>query len=243
MSETTPIKHEVTLEARRAANKWIVRAISGAVIYGALLFLPAGTLNWIWGWALWGVLLALMIVQPWLLLRYRPEVLVEREEKGLWHQGVKTWDKWITTLAGGLMPLPWIIAGLDVRFQWTTTWPLGYHLAGLLVTGLGYALFVGAMAYNPFFAQGVRLQTERGHVAVTSGPYRYVRHPGYAGAILTQLATPFLLGSPWALIPAGMSAVLFIIRTYLEDTMLLAELPGYKEYAQQTPRRLWPGVW
>jgi protein-S-isoprenylcysteine O-methyltransferase Ste14 len=99
------------------------------------------------------------------------------------------------------------------------------------------------MACNAFFAEGVRIQTERGHTVTSGGPYRYVRHPGYVGSILSQVATPFLLGSPWALIPSLASGALFVLRTYLEDKTLQAELPGYHEYAQKTRYRLLSGVW
>lgn len=141
------------------------------------------------------------------------------------------------------MILSWLVAGLDHRWQWTGSIPLGYHLGGLLFTILGYALFMAAMATNAFFAEGVRIQTERGHTVATGGPYRYVRHPGYAGTILAHLAAPFLLGSLWALIPAFILAGLFVGRTYLEDKTLQAELPGYIEYTRQTRFRLLPGVW
>jgi protein-S-isoprenylcysteine O-methyltransferase Ste14 len=99
------------------------------------------------------------------------------------------------------------------------------------------------MVSNAFFAEGVRIQEERGHTVATGGPYRYVRHPGYVGAIAAGLSTPFLLGSPWALIPAGISATLYVVRTALEDRTLREELPGYAEYAEQTGYRLLPGVW
>jgi protein-S-isoprenylcysteine O-methyltransferase Ste14 len=108
---------------------------------------------------------------------------------------------------------------------------------------LGYALFLWAMASNAFFAEGVRIQQERGHTVAAGGPYRYVRHPGYVGAILSQAATPFLLGSAWALIPSVASAALYVVRTYLEDQALRQELPGYEAYAQRTRYRLLPGVW
>ncbi len=227
---------------RRAVARWAVRAAVGTLIYGALIFLPAGTLSWLWGWVFLAVLVAVMAAHPLIMVPANPEVLVERE-KGLWNEGVKPWDKWITTAAGGLMPLPWIVAGLDLRLQWTGPLPLALHLGGLLVTVLGYALFLWAMASNAFFAQGVRIQAERGHAVAAGGPYRAVRHPGYAGTILTQLAVPFLLGSPWALIPSGLSALLFVVRTRLEDEMLMAELPGYGDYARRIPFRLLPGVW
>jgi protein-S-isoprenylcysteine O-methyltransferase Ste14 len=89
----------------------------------------------------------------------------------------------------------------------------------------------------------VRIQEERGHAVATGGPYRVVRHPGYVGAILAQLATPFLLGSFWAFIPSVALAALYTLRTYLEDRTLIDELPGYREYARRTPYRLVPGVW
>ena len=99
------------------------------------------------------------------------------------------------------------------------------------------------MASNAFFVEGVRIQTERGHSVASSGPYHFVRHLGYVGAILAQVSTPFLLGSPWALIPSIASGVLYVVRTFIEDQTLKRELPGYAEYANQTRYRLLPGVW
>lgn len=242
MRAKTSTRPKITPEVRRAIIKWNVRAILGIPVYGLILFLPAGRLNWVWGWVLLGVLTAVMAAHPLLLVPLNPELLAERE-KSFYDKGVKTWDKWITTLAGGLMFLLWIVAGLDLRFQWTGPIPLAYHLGGLVVTLLGYALFLWAMASNAFFSEGVRIQEERGHVVARGGPYRYVRHPGYGGTILAQLGTPFLLGSPWALIPSGVLAALLVVRTCLEDKTLREELPGYKEYTQQIPSRLLPGVW
>jgi protein-S-isoprenylcysteine O-methyltransferase Ste14 len=233
---------ELTPEVRRAIVKWIIQAAVGIVGYGLVLFLSAGTLDWVWGWVFLIVIVATIVAHPLLLIPIDPEVLAERQ-KGMWNAGVKSWDKWITSLTGGLMILSWIVAGLDVRFQWTGPLPQAYHLGGLLVTVLGYALFMWAMASNAFFSEGVRIQTERGHVVATGGPYRVVRHPGYVGSILSQLAAPFLLGSPWALLPSALLAALFVVRARLEDKTLMEELPGYKEFAQQTRYRLLPGVW
>jgi protein-S-isoprenylcysteine O-methyltransferase Ste14 len=243
MNENASTRHKITPQVRRAIVKWIVQAAFGLVGYGLILFLPAGRLDWIWGWGLLGVLTAFMAAHPLILVPINPELLAERG-KGIWDEGVKAWDKWVASLAGGVMPVTsWVIAGLDVRFHWTGPMPLATHVSGLLVNMLGLGLFLWAMASNAFFAEGVRIQTERGHVVATGGPYRYVRHPGYVGAILAQLATPFLLGSPWALIPSVASAALYAARTYLEDRTLMEELPGYKEYAQETHYRLLPGVW
>jgi protein-S-isoprenylcysteine O-methyltransferase Ste14 len=237
------IVNTITPEMRRAIIKWIAQATLGLVGYGLILFLAAGTLGWLWGWVLLGVIAAFLAAHVLILVPVNPQLLVERS-KGIRDQGVKAWDKWVALLAAGLLPIAsWVVAGLDVRFHWTGPMALAYHVGGLLFNLLGYALFLWAMASNAFFSEGVRIQAERGHAVASGGPYRYVRHPGYVGAILAQMATPFLLGSPWAMIPGLGSAALYVLRTYLEDKTLLAELPGYKEYAQQTRHRLWPGVW
>jgi protein-S-isoprenylcysteine O-methyltransferase Ste14 len=227
---------------RHAIIKWIVQAILGWIGYGVMLFLASGKLNWIWGWAILGVVGSFLAAHPLILVPINPELLAERE-KGSQDRPVKAWDKWITALAGGFMIASWVVAGLDFRYQWTVGLPLSYHIGGLLVMVLGYALFLWAMTSNAFFAEGVRIQTERGHAVASSGPYRFVRHPGYVGAILAQVSTPFLLGSPWALIPSIASGVLYVIRTHLEDQTLRQELPGYAEYAQRTRYRLLPGIW
>ena len=108
---------------------------------------------------------------------------------------------------------------------------------------IAYALPAWAMWANAFFSTAARVQGERGHVVCSSGPYRLVRHPGYAGFVLQALATPLLLGSRWALAPGVAAAVSMIVRTALEDRMLQAQLPGYAEYARKVRYRLVPGVW
>jgi protein-S-isoprenylcysteine O-methyltransferase Ste14 len=243
MNQATSAKPKMPPETRRAIIKWIVQATAGWVGYGLILFLSAGTIEWVWGWMLLIVVGIFLAAHPIILIPINPALLVERE-KGLRDKGVKTWDRWIAVLAGGVFPMAsWIVAGLDFRFGWTEPLPVAIHLGGLLVMGLGFALFLWAMASNAFFAEGVRIQTERGHTVATGGPYRYVRHPGYSGATLAMVASPLLLGSPWALIPAVLSAALYVVRTSLEDKLLRAELPGYEEYAHQTRYRLVPGIW
>jgi len=232
----------MTPQVRQGVIKWIVQAAVGVVGYAAIIFLSAGTLRWFWGWAFVIVLALSLIAHPLILLPINPELLAERQ-KGSLDEGVKSWDKWITMLSGVLMVLSWIIAGLDFRWGWSPPLPLAIHLAGLLFTLLGYGLFMWAMASNAFFSEGVRIQTERGHTVASGGPYAIVRHPGYVGVIVAHLATPFLLGSLWALIPSVLLAALFVLRTSLEDKTLTAELPGYAAYTQETRYRLLPGVW
>jgi protein-S-isoprenylcysteine O-methyltransferase Ste14 len=243
MNKGTHAHSRMSPETRRAIILWIVQAALGVVGYAALLFLTAGTLAWPWGWALIAVLAAFLAAHPVILIPINPELLAERE-KGALAEGVKAWDKVVSMLAAGVLPVTsWIVAGLDFRFGWSSAMPVGWHLAGLTVMVLGFALFLWAMASNAYFAEGVRIQEERGHTVATSGPYRYVRHPGYVGAILSQSATPALLGSVWALIPSVGCAAMYVLRTYLEDKTLLDELPGYSEYAAETRYRLLPGVW
>jgi protein-S-isoprenylcysteine O-methyltransferase Ste14 len=233
---------EMSPQTRRAVTNWTVQSALGMVGYGAVLFAAAGTLRWIWGWVLLGVLTAFMAAHPLLLIPINPDLLAERE-KGSLDRPVKTWDKWTTMLSGLVMVVAWVVAGLDVRFGWTGPVALPWHLAGLLLMVPGYALFLWAMVSNAFFAEGVRIQKERGHTVATGGPYRYVRHPGYLGAILAQLATPFLLASLWAALPSAAFAALYVLRTALEDRTLQQELPGYREFAQRTRYRLIPSLW
>jgi protein-S-isoprenylcysteine O-methyltransferase Ste14 len=233
----------VSPQTRREIVKWVVQVVLGLAGYGLILFLSAGRVDWIWGWALWIVVAAFLAAHPLILIPINPELLAERE-KGLRDKGMKAWDRGIAALAAGAFPIAsWVVAGLDVRWNWTGPISLAYHVGGLIIMVLGYALFLWAMASNAFFAEGVRIQQERGHTVAAGGPYRYVRHPGYVGAILSQAATPFLLGSAWALIPSAASAALYVVRTYLEDKTLREELAGYEAYAQQTRYRLLPRVW
>ena len=243
MSTNTSVKQKMTPEVRRRIVSWIVQAALGLVGYGAILFLSAGRLDWVWGWVLLGLLAAVLISHVLILVPINPELLAERS-RGIRQEGAKGWDKWIATFAAGMGTVPtWIVAALDVRFEWSASVPLALHIGGLVGSVLGWALFMWAMGANAFFSEAVRIQEERGHTVATGGPYRYVRHPGYVGAILALLATPLLLGSPWALIPAGLAAIGYVVRTALEDGMLQEELDGYPEYAQQTRYRLLPGIW
>jgi protein-S-isoprenylcysteine O-methyltransferase Ste14 len=120
----------------------------------------------------------------------------------------------------------------------------------LWVVGLGYILFLVGMgivtwaeAVNKFFEVTVRIQTDRGHKVIGTGPYAIVRHPGYVGAIFFFMWTALCLGSVWALVPAGLASAVIILRTKWEDQTLQAELPGYKEYTQRVRYKLIPGLW
>jgi protein-S-isoprenylcysteine O-methyltransferase Ste14 len=219
------------------------RAVQIGVMFlliGAILFAAAGRLDWIWGWVYLGIYLASTLVNAWFLLRRDPELVAERGQPG----EMPGWDKALGGLwsVAQFMLLP-LVAGLDERFGWTGLVDVGWHLAGALVFTAGLALFGWAMIANAYFSTVARVQPERGQTVCREGPYRFVRHPGYSGAILQSIGSPFLLGSLWALLPATAAAALMTVRTWFEDRMLHSELPGYPEYARHVRHRLVPGVW
>jgi protein-S-isoprenylcysteine O-methyltransferase Ste14 len=209
------------------------------LVIGIVLFGSAGRLDWIWGWLYLAIYLASTLVNAW-FLRRNPELVAERGRPA----EMPGWDKAL----GGLWSLAQfvllpLVAGLDVRFAWTGPVDVAWRVAGALVFAAGLALFGWAMIANAYFSTAARIQPERGQTVCRQGPYRLVRHPGYAGAILQSIGSPLLLGSVWALIAAVAAGVLMTARTWFEDRMLMAELPGYEEYARHVRHRLLPGVW
>ena len=136
-----------------------------------------------------------------------------------------------------------IVAGLDYRYNWSPEFPLWLIVLGFILISLGYAFATWALAENRFFSSVVRIQTDRGHVVCDSGPYRFVRHPGYAGNIPPLFGIVLALGSVWTLIPAALALIITVIRTVLEDQTLQEELPGYRNYARRVRYRLIPGIY
>ncbi len=228
-----------TPELKAGVRKRLIQIGGLLLVYALLLFLPAGRLDWVWAWVLLGVYLAMIAVNAVVMFRISPETIARRAEA----QGQKGWDRVVGGLwaVAGLAGL--VVAGLDARFGWTHSLSTGLHLTGLAGYTLGFALFSWAMASNAFFSTVVRVQADQGHTVCTTGPYRFVRHPGYVGAILQSLVAPLLLGSLWAFVPGALAAALMVIRTALEDRTLRAELPGYAAYARSVRFRLIPGVW
>jgi len=179
-------------------------------------------------------------------------ILAERQHPGLTAerqniekmQSAKAWDKVLAPLMALSVGFPLVIvAGLDHRFGWSPVFPLWLIVLGFILIALGYAFAVWALVENRFFSSTVRIQTDRGHVVCDSGPYRIVRHPGYAGNILPLLGIVLALGSLWTLIPAAVALVIAVIRTALEDRTLQEELPGYQEYTRRVRYRLFPGIY
>ena len=225
-------------EMTAAIMKRMVQVIVQFLILAVILFISAGRLDWMWAWAYLGVGVGILIIN---VLVMPPELIAERGRTD--KKDIKVWDRVLTTLI--ILPtlgMP-IIAGLDERFGWSPQLALAVHLIGLAFIALGQGLFTWAMVSNKFFSTSVRIQMDRDHTVATGGPYQYVRHPGYVGYIVSLFATAVALGSLWALIPAGLTMCLFIVRTALEDKTLQEELDDYRDYATRVRYRLLPGVW
>ena len=228
---------------RRINWRVAVPFLALALAVSAVLFIAAGTLDWPMAWIYVAISLGFQFGSRIVLLRLNPGLAAERSHS-LAANDAKEWDKTLMPIVAIYGPLlSMILAGLNRRFGWPPEVPLAVQVTGLLVVVLGGAFSTWAMLSNRFFSATVRIQRDRGHAVFTGGPYRFVRHPGYLGGIVANLVTPLALGSLWALVPGALTAGLTVLRTALEDRVLLAELPGYPEYAGRTRYRLIPGVW
>jgi protein-S-isoprenylcysteine O-methyltransferase Ste14 len=202
-----------------------------------LLFIAAGTLQWFAAWLYFLLRIGSMAVASFFVIRKNADIINKRGEK---HEDTKPWDKafgmvYILTI----LAFP-IVAGLDFRYGWSDM-ALMWQIVGLIGAIPALILPYWAMSANQHLYTTVRLV--EGHQVMKTGPYHYIRHPMYTGAILFSICSPLLLGSWWALIPGGIAALAMFVRTILEDRTLQAELPGYADFAKETRYRLVPGIW
>ena len=221
----------------QAVRERMIQVVVQFLVIVAILLVTSGHVEWVWLWAYICVGICILAVNALVLPR---ELIAERGQP---KEGTKRWDRILTTLT--IFPTlgTLIVAGLDERFDWSPELSVAIHIFALVLMTLGQGLFSWAMASNKFFSTAVRIQMDRDHTVATGGPYRYVRHPGYSGYILSILATPLIFGSLWGLIPAGLTACLFIVRTVLEDRTLQEELTGYRDYTTRVRYCLVPGLW
>jgi protein-S-isoprenylcysteine O-methyltransferase Ste14 len=227
----------------RGAMRWLLRETLGNLILIAILFGIVGRWDWWNGWALSAIYILWSLGSVIFILPVNPQMLAERQLSGV-KKDSKRWDLVMVSLMGVFVLATYLTACFDVRNGWSPSFAPAVQIAGGVVAVLGYdVILLRSMTANAFFNAIVRIQTDRKHTVATGGPYRFVRHPGYAGTILTHLATPFLLNSRWALIPAALVVAVLVVRTALEDRTLQAELAGYKEYAARVRYRLLPGIW
>jgi protein-S-isoprenylcysteine O-methyltransferase Ste14 len=220
--------------------KIIIKFMVFILVMPVILFFPAGRFDWGMAWIYLGLSMVGTMSNTLLLLRNNPDLLIERSQI---NKEAKIWDQVLVRLIG-LGPLVMlIVAGLDKRSGWSPQMPLGVQIVALLVATAGYLLSSWSMMSNRFFSTVVRIQKDRNHTVISAGPYRFIRHPGYAGGIIFFLTTPLILSSLWTFIPAGLTTCVTIVRTFLEDKTLQNELDGYGDYTNQVRYRLLPGVW
>ena len=235
-------KTHLSEKENKLIRSWIFQSALFLIIYLPVFFLTAGDWGWGWGWVFFIILTIFMAAHPILLLPINPQLLAERA-RGTQTADTKRWDRILTMIGSGVLPFgSQLVGALDHRFGWSAPLPTSLQVLGAVVSSMGFALFLWAMVSNAFFAEGVRIQAERGHTVCESGPYRFVRHPGYVGSILSFFGIPIILGSIWALIPAAAGVIAYFVRTSLEDRTLQLELKGYAAYAERVKYKLIPGV-
>ena len=236
--------HEKKIDWHDAAVR---KAVAGFVVVTALpaiiMFLAAGRIDWWEAWVMVCLNAFVTIVSRMILLRIHPDLAAERARwTGV--QDAKPWDKLLMPIVGLYGPLlMWLVAGFDKRWDGSPQFAIELEIAAFALVILGYVISVWAFLENKFFSAVVRIQTERGHTVVSTGPYAWVRHPGYAGGIVSYMMTPIALGTLWVFLPAVLTSIALIVRTTLEDKTLQVELPGYKEYVARVRYRLMPGIW
>ena len=179
--------------------------------------------RWDWWQAWFYALLTILgfIISRRIAARRHPDLIAERA-RFMQQEDAKTWDKSLVLLISLFNLLVMLVAGLDELFNWSPAYTLAATVLAALLVLVGYTYSSWAIIENRFFSGMARLQTERGHQVISSGPYRWVRHPGYAGGLLTMLATPVLLGSAWSILPTLLLALVMLRRTHLEDRFLQA---------------------
>lgn len=217
----------------------IVASYVGVLLYATFIFIGAWKLVY-WQGLLYVIVALVGATLSHVLVPRGSDIAVERAANA---GAGQTWDKRILGAIFLVSIVTFVVAGLDSgRFGWSGHVPIGVTVAGVALMLLGQILFAVAKRQNKFFSSTVRIQTERGHHVCDTGLYRYVRHPGYLGMVMLQVAFPLVLNSYWAFIPTLFGLVLLVLRTVIEDRVLAEQLPGYGEYAVRTRWRLVPGV-
>ncbi len=212
-------------------------SLVATIVFVAIVLVSAGRLVVWQAWVYGGTSLALNVAQR-VVLRAHPDLASERAKL---RADARPSDKALLGL-GLLLTLAMLVtAGVQLRSgpSLSMTW----FIVGVLLELVGAVLFLWALRENTFFSAVVRIQKDRQHAVCTTGPYRFVRHPGNLGMIIGALGYPLLMQSTWSFVPAGLFAVTLLVRTHLEDALLTNELAGYHEYRRATRFRLFPGLW
>ena len=216
----------------------VLETIASVLLVAGALLIPAGAVRWPMAWAFVlvfsGFALVALLVLSNSLLRERSRLVAQGEPGDV-----------VLSIAFALLLYPGtlIACGLDRRLGASPALPLWLQISALASFVVGYGFSLWAMRVNPFFATVVRIQSERGHHVVDQGPYAWVRHPGYAGAVLAHLLIPVAVGALWGLVPAVLGCLLLAARLVREERTLRRGLAGYTEYMSRVRWRLLPGVW
>lgn len=224
----------------RAIVRYFLQIGIFVFFFAPSLFFSAGHTDWTMGWVFIAIVAASQISIAIILIMRNPELIIERDVR----KGKRDLDRILTGVMTLFGPISiCIVAGFNNRHGWLPQITFTYQTIGVALAILGSILPAWAMASNKFFYGVLRIEQEKNHSVCSAGAYQYVRHPGYLGAIIFDLATPLILNSVWAFIPAILTICAIVIRTSLEDKALQNGLDGYKNYAQQVHYRLFPAVW
>ncbi len=205
----------------------------------AVPFIAAGRLDWARGWIFFGLSVGTVAINLAVMRLRNPGLLRARLNS---HKPTKPFDKVCVAAYAAATLAILVIPGLGVRFHWSSLGLLWLY-AGVLLHALGAIPVAWAMATNPYLETTVRIQEERAHRVIQTGPYRFVRHPMYLGIIVMASGWPLVWGMLWVYIPSAVVAILMVFRAAREDLTLQEELPGYTDYCRRTRYRLVPGVW
>ena len=222
-------------------RKWLFQTFAWIVLFAVLLFVPAGTLHWPGAWVFLGFMTASSLGFGGWLARRDPALLAERMRSPIQRDQPADDKKLLAVFF--LVILIWFVTmGLDKRFH-PDRMPVAWQVLGLALLILSSCFIMWVFLENSFAAAVVRLQSERGHHVISTGPYAFVRHPMYSAAVLFMVGIALLLGSWWGTAMSPVFAILFGIRIRIEEQTLVTGLPGYAEYAARVHYRLVPGLW
>lgn len=221
-------------------TKYFIKTITTSLIFPVIIFITAGRIDYVQGYVFLFANLITALMNFW-TIRKDIELMTERSKVD---KDSKSWDKLILALSGVIYLISVVIAGLDSgRYKWSPDFHWSIYLIGVVLMIIGQMIFLTARKENKYFSSVVRIQKDRGQTVCDTGIYKFVRHPGYLGMIISLAAFPLLTGSIWSTIPIIITIILLIIRTYLEDEALKKELTGYADYVQKTRQRLIPKIW
>jgi protein-S-isoprenylcysteine O-methyltransferase Ste14 len=227
-------------QVKKSGVIYIIRIHVQLLIMAAAYFITAGSLN-IWrAWLYFGIAEVTYFVSSLIFIKYNPRLINERAKE---RENTRSWDKALLSLylLIGFIGTH-IVAGLDSRFEWSSL-DIIYMIPGAVLYIVAALIQIKSMLANKYFEATVRIQSDREQQVVKDGPYKIVRHPGYASVLLSFIAIPFMIGSLYGLICTAAVFIIMFTRTALEDKMLQKELPGYSQYAREVKFRLIPGIW